>query len=196
MSFLIFVAALLAIVLLAMAVNRATGTKTQLLQALQLEPGETELWRDSKADFATRPRQGGAAVQSFARMRRHTVIWTDRRILVAQRLLFSKAHLITHQIVWVHDADSAETEAAKAARSTAGGFYGRGFVTIAASTHSFGQVNHKDCITIKPTEQSGSLLNVDEALVFTDRMAELQRSLAFTDGSSTDGSSTTRADPA
>jgi hypothetical protein len=174
---LIFVAALVAIVVLALVVNRVTGTKAHLLETTELEPGEKELWRDSEADFATKPRLGGAVFMSFARMRRHTVVWTDRRIIVAQKVLLSSKRMITHQIVLSPDADSTDSDSSTAARTLGGGFYGRGFVTIALSTTSFGRVNDKDCVRIKPTEQSGAMTNIDEALIFTDRLAELQRSL-------------------
>lgn len=177
MPFLIFFAALAAIVVLALVVNRVTGTRAHLLDALRLEPGEKELWRDSEADFATRPRFGGAVVMSFARMRRHTVVWTDRRVIVAQKVLLSSKRMITHQIVFPHDTGSTETDSSVAARTFGGGFYGRGFITIALSTKSFGRVNDKDCVRVAPTQESGAMSNVEEALIFTDRLAELQRSL-------------------
>ena len=55
MSILYFVGALLGIVVLAIAINRLTGTKANYLEKLHLAPGEKELWRDTQADFAPVP---------------------------------------------------------------------------------------------------------------------------------------------
>jgi len=173
MAFLLFVGALAAIVLFAVIVNRLTGTRAIYLETLQFESGERELWRDERSDFAAVPHLGQAASMSYARMRRHTVVWSDRRIIVSQKPLFSSRHMITHQI---HFTDG--TAGAQAAGEAFGGFYGRGFTTIAATAKSFGQVNHKDCVRIKPTQESGAKLNLGEALIFTDHLAELQKSLA------------------
>lgn len=169
MVFVWFVGALLAIVVFAAITNRLTGTKAHYLETLQLESGETELWRDAKADFATVPRTGRAAIMSYPRLHRHTVLWTDRRIVVAQRPLGSARHMITHQIYFAPDA-GAQT----AANEAFGGFYGRGFETIVASASSLEQVNDKDCARIKPTAACGAKLNLDEALIFTDRLDELR----------------------
>ncbi|HEY6559293.1 MAG TPA: hypothetical protein VI072_18540 [Polyangiaceae bacterium] len=76
MAFLLFLGALLAIVVFALVVNRLTGTKASYLDELKLEAGESELWRDTQADFAWVPRTGRALVTSYARMRRHSVVWT------------------------------------------------------------------------------------------------------------------------
>lgn len=171
-AFVWFVGALLAIVVFAIVANRLTGTKAQYLENLQLETGEAELWRDAEADFSTVPRTGRAVVMSYPRLRRHTVLWTDRRIVISQKPLGSSRHMITHQIYFAPDAG------AQAAASEAfGGFYGRGFETIAGTTKSFSQVNDRDCARIKPTEACGAQLNIDEALIFTDRLAELQQRL-------------------
>jgi len=167
-----FIGALLAIVVFAIVINRITGTKAHYLETLQLETGEIELWRDAEADFATVPRLGRAAIMSYPRLRRHTVLWTDRRIVVAQKALGTSKHMITHQICFAPDA-GAQT----AAGAAFGGFYGRGFETIVAAAKSFGQVNHKDCARIRPTESCGAQLNLDEALIFTERLAELQQRL-------------------
>src|SRR3954471_15383721 len=99
MALLYFLGALVAIVLVATVVNRVTGTKAVYLETLELTPGERELWRDERADFATLPRLGQAAVMSYPRLRRHTVLWTNRRVLVAQKPLFSSRRMLTHQLL-------------------------------------------------------------------------------------------------
>ena len=177
MSLLLFLAALVGIVLLAMLVNLLTGTKASYLHALVLEPGETEAWRDAAADFAIRPRLGQALSMSYPRLRRHTVSWTDRRVIVAQKVLFSSKRMITHQIFFERGKSAASAEVRAAADKFSGGFYGRGFITLIATGYSFAQVNARDCLRIQPTEDSGSVLNVQEAYLFSDRLAELRQSL-------------------
>jgi hypothetical protein len=177
MTFLLFLAALLGIVVFAVIVNAITGTKASYLETLRLEPGETELWRDTGADFATRPRTGQALVMTYARLRKHTVVWTERRAIVARKTLFSNRRMITHQIVF--DAASAPAgPETQAATEFSGGFYGRGFVTLLAAGRVFGQVNQSDCVRIRPSEASGAASNVEEAYVFTDLLIELERSVS------------------
>lgn len=173
MAFLWFIGALAGIVVFAVVVNRLTGTKAQYLEALQLLVDEKELWRDAEADFAVVPRTGQAAVISFPRLRRHTVLWTNRRIVVTQKPLGSSRHMITHQIPF-----ATEGATPAAADEAFGGFYGRGFETIAAAGHAFGEVNGKPCVRIRPTAASGAKLNIEEALIFTDRLDDLRRRLA------------------
>ncbi|HMJ11019.1 MAG TPA: hypothetical protein VK524_06405 [Polyangiaceae bacterium] len=174
MSFLLFIAALLAIVVFAVVVNRVTGTKARYIEQLQLDAAERELWRDTEADFALVPRTGRALVMSFVRLRRHTVVWTDLRTIVAQKALFSARRMITHQIISASASDSRSVEARDASREFFGGFYGRGFTTLIALHTNFDQVGGKDCVRIQPTEACGVALNVDEILIFTDRIAELR----------------------
>jgi hypothetical protein len=171
-SILYFAAALLGIVVLAITINHLTGTKANYLENLQFAPDEKELWRDTQADFAHVPRQGRAVVMAYARLRRHTVVWTDRRVIVSQRALFSRSHMVTHQIYFAtHVGPSA------AATSAFGGFFGRGFETILAAGRSSGVVDGKACVRIQPSEESAARLNLDEALIFTDRLADLEQSL-------------------
>lgn len=171
MAFVYFLAALVGIVVFALVINRLTGTKASYLETLQLEPAERELWRDARADFATLPRLGQALVTSYPRRGRHTVVWTDRRVIVAQQVLFSKRRMLTHQIV----LDAATSpDARKAATQFGGGFYGRGFATIEAAARSFVAVNKRDCLKILPTESSAAALNLAEAYIFSDRLAELR----------------------
>ncbi|HEY4370474.1 MAG TPA: hypothetical protein VGN52_00925 [Burkholderiales bacterium] len=172
MAFLWFLGALAAIVIFAMVVNRLTGTKAQYLETLQLQADEQEWWRDAEADFATVPRTGRAAVMTYSRLRRHTVLWTDRRVVIAQKALGSARHMITHQI---HFVRGRETPAA--ADEAFGGFYGRGFETIAAAGHAFAEVNGKPCVRIQPTAAGGGALNLDEALVFSDHLEMLRARL-------------------
>jgi hypothetical protein len=176
MAFLYFLAALLGIIVFAVLVNRLTGTKANYLEALTLEPGERELWRDAAADFATRPRLGQALVMSFPRMHRHTAVWTTQRVVIAQRVLGAGKHLITHQVLF--ESAPAPPGAAEAATKFGGGFYGRGFETLRAASHSFSRVNAKDCVCLVLSADSSAVSNVLEAYVFSDRLSGLRAALA------------------
>jgi hypothetical protein len=171
MSFLLFVGALLGIVSFALVVNRLTGTKAQYLEALALSAGENELWRDGAADYVPLPKLGRAKFMTFARRRLHTLVWTNHRLVVAQKPLFSSKHLITHQLFW---------KPREAAGEFFGGFYGRGFATVIVETFSFAHVGGSDCVRLEPTPASGEGLNIAEILVFTDRLAELRDRLPGT----------------
>ena len=174
MSILYFVVALLGIVLLALAINHFTGTKPNYIENLQLAPGEKELWRDAQADFGLVPQVARSAVLSFPRLRRHTVVWTNHRVVISQKALFSRQRMVTHQVYF---ADQAGPQASAAAASTFGGFFGRGYETIIAARPSFGTVDGKACVRIEPAEESRARLNLKEVLLFTDRLPDLEQSL-------------------
>jgi hypothetical protein len=173
-SILYFAGALLGIALLAIAINRLTGTTASYLESLQLAPDEKELWRDTAADFAIVPRVVRPHFISYPRLRRHTIVWTSRRVVISQRALFSRRSIVTHQLYF---ADQAGPQASAAASGAFGGFFGRGFETILAARRSFGTVNGKACIRIEPAEASRSRLNLDEVLIFSDRLGDLEQSL-------------------
>jgi len=170
-----FIAVLAGIFGFAMLVNLITGTKATYLKDVRWAAGELELWRDPAADFAQRPRLGQALVMSYPRLRRHTIVWTNRRIVVTQRVLFGSKHMLTHQVVFEGVASPAHAEAAA---EYSGGFYGRGFETIVAAGHSFTTVNDQACARIQPSAATSDNLNLAEAYIFSDRLAELERALA------------------
>jgi hypothetical protein len=177
MAFLLFLGALLGIVAVAVIVNRVTGTRAKYLEDLELQAGETERWRDVEADFATLPRTGGALVTSHVRLRRHAVVWTDRRVIIAQKALFSKKRMISHQLVFAEPEQAPASDAERAAKQFLGGFYGRGFSTILCSAASLDRVGGKECVRVVPDERSGFAMNIRQMLIFTDRAAELKARL-------------------
>lgn len=174
MSLLIFVASLAGIIGVAIVVNRITGTRASYIDALRLRPGENEIWRDTEADVARVPRAARPLILSFPRLRRHTVVWTERRIVISQKVLFSQKRMITHEVQFV---GHARKEALAVAGETFGGFFGRGFETIIAESRSFGHLNQKPCVAIKPTEESSAKLNLEELLIFSDRLPQLEARL-------------------
>ena len=133
MALVYFLVVLLGIFGFALLVNFITGTKATYLKDVRWAPGELELWRDTSADFARRPRYGQAVVTSFPRLRRHTIVWTNRRVVVTQRVLFGSKHMLTHQVFFEGAGNAANPGDVEAASDFSGGFYGRGFETIAAT---------------------------------------------------------------
>ena len=154
-----------------MVVNLLTGTKASYLETLVLADGERELWRDEAADFATLPALGQAAIMSYPRWRRHTALWTNQRVLVAQKVLFSSKRMLTHQLVF---EAVVKADARAAATEFSGGFYGRGFVTLVCASPALAKVNDKDCVRFRPTADSAAALNLVEAYLFSDRLADLR----------------------
>lgn len=173
-----FLVVLLGIFGFALLVNFITGTKATYLKDVRWAAGELELWRDASADFARRPRFGQALVMSYPRMRRHTIVWTNRRVVVTQRVLFGSKHMLTHQVFFESSTAPTEPDAAQAAADFSGGFYGRGFETIAATGYTFTTVNDQPCARIQPSVASIDSLNLAEAYIFSDRLTELERALA------------------
>lgn len=178
MAVVYFLVVLLGIFGFALLVNLITGTKATYLKDVRWAPGELELWRDTGADFARRPRFGAAVVTSYPRMRRHTIVWTNRRVVVTQRVLFGKKDMLTHQVFFEGAGNATNADAAEAASDFSGGFYGRGFETIAATGYSFTSVNDRPCASIQPSAASVDSLNLAEAYIFSDRLAELERAVA------------------
>jgi len=179
MALLYFLGALAGIVVIAWLVNLITGTKAAYLEALRLAPDERELWRDEAADFAALPKLGQAAVMSYPRLRRHTVLWTNRRIVVAQRPLFSAKRMLTHQLLFEALPGAAPSAAEReAAGAFGGGFYGRGFSTLICAGRALGTVNGKPCVRLQPSADSAATLNLAEAYIFSDRLAELSSAVS------------------
>ncbi|MES1176194.1 MAG: hypothetical protein ABUL62_17870 [Myxococcales bacterium] len=175
MVFLYFIAALAGIVVFAIVVNRLTGTKASYLESLALDADERELWRDSEADFATLPRFGQAMAMSFPRLGRHTAVWTDERVIIAQRALGSERHLITHQIFF--DGGPAAAAAREAASKFGAGFYGRGFETLLAAKHELTTVNERACVRLVLGADSSAASNLIEVYVFSEHLNALRAAL-------------------
>lgn len=126
-AFLAFLGALVAIVLVAVVVNRVRGGRAHYLDAWTPEPGERRLLDDPRADFYVVPRLGQARRMSFARLHRSHAVLTDVRIVVATRALLSRRYMITHMI---HLAGDGTGPAELGWMS--GGLYSTGYIVIAA----------------------------------------------------------------
>ena len=126
-ALLAFVAVLVVIVAIGVAINRLRGGRAHYLDAWTPAAGERTLWEDREADFHVVPRLGQARRMSFARMRRTHAVLTDVRIIVATRALLSRRYMITHMI-HLAGRDDGPPELAM----LSGGLYSTGYIVLSA----------------------------------------------------------------
>jgi hypothetical protein len=124
---LIVVGAFVAVVVVAIVVNRMRGGRAHYLDGWEPEPGERRLLDDPRADFYVVARLGQARKMSFARLHRTHAVLTSARIVIATRALMSKRYMITHMVHLGGD-DGAPAELGK----LSGGLYTTGYDVIAA----------------------------------------------------------------
>jgi hypothetical protein len=163
-ALLAFIGALVAIVGVAVVVNRTRGVRAQYLDAWTPAPSEDRLLDDPAADFYVVPRLGRAKVMTFARRRRTHAVLTDTRIVIASRALPSKRHMITHMLLLTAgDADGAELD-----RLT-GGQFTKGYVVMAARPErmTVEADGSKAYLRIVP-EPTASSTNVDHCRLYSD----------------------------
>ena len=166
-AFLIFLGALVAIVLVALVVNRVRGGRAHYLDAWSPGAGERRLLDDARADFFVVPRLGQARRMSFARLHRSHAVLTDVRIVVATRALLSRRYMITHM---VHLAGDGTGPAELGWMS--GGLYSTGYTVIAArpSEMTVEDDGGKPYLRIVP-EQTASGAMIEHCRLYSDDAA-------------------------
>jgi hypothetical protein len=175
-AFLAFLGALVAIVVVAIVVNRVRGATAHYLDAWTPEPGEDRLVEDPAADFAVVGTMGQAKKMSFARLRRTHAVMTSTRIVIATRALASRRYMITHMVHLAGD-ESPPEELGK----LDGGLTTTGYVVIAA--HPSGMTLEKDgdkrYVRIVP-EPTASAKMIEHCRLYSDNAAgflDMARSL-------------------
>ena len=127
-ALLAFLGALVALVVVAAVVNRMRGIRAQYVEDWQPAAGDDRLLDDPGADFYVVPKLGQAKVMTFARQGRAHAVLSDTRIVIGQRALLSRRHMITHILLLKPDAaDAGELD-----RMT-GGQYTKGYVVMETS---------------------------------------------------------------
>lgn len=124
----VFVGVLVAIVVVGFVVSRVRGGRAHYLDAWSPEAGERTLVDDPAADFYVVPRMGQARKMSFARMHRTHAVLTDRRLIVAVKVLFGRRHMITHMVL-LQAADAPPGTADR----LSGGLLDTGYIVLVAS---------------------------------------------------------------
>lgn len=163
-ALLAFIGALVAIVLVAVAVNRKRGIRATYLDAWEPEPGERRLMEDAAADFYVVPRLGQAKKMSFARMHRSHAVLTSTRLVVATRALGSKRYMVTHML---HLGDGGDGPAELGQLS--GGLLTVGYDVLAAqaSAMTVERDGDKTYLRIVP-EPTASGTNVEHCRLYSD----------------------------
>ena len=162
MSFVIFLGALAAIVLVAVVVSRIIGARAQYLDAWKPEEGEHIRFEDRRATIDVDPQvgRGERYVRSF-------VVVTDRRIVAGSRALFGKRLMILF-MMYVGRAPGEEAD------SLHGGLLTRGYRTLvlepAVRRVLEGRRPHVE-LTPAPAKSS---LNLETIRIYTDRAADFR----------------------
>lgn len=171
-----FIAALAAIVVVAVVVNKVRGARAHYLDAWTEEPGERRLIEDRAADFAVVSRMGQAKVMTFPRIRRTHAVMTSARIVIATRALASRRYMITHVVHLGGDQDPPA-----GLGKLDGGLTSTGYIVIAASPSAMTLERDGDKpylrIVPEPTTSSANIehcrLYSDDAAGFLDMAASL-----------------------
>ena len=162
-----FVGALVAIVLLAIVVNRIRGARAHYLDAWNPEPGEHRLLEDPAADFYVVTRLGQAKVMTFVRLRRTHAVLTNTRIVIATRALLSRRYMITDMVY----LDGDEAPPAELGMLS-GGLYTTGYSVVSArpSDLTVEADGEKSYLKIIP-EATRSGTNIDHCRLYSDDAA-------------------------
>jgi hypothetical protein len=95
----LFAAILTALIGGAWLFTRIRGIKAHHTETFPLDADEKLLFEDVAADFYVVPVLGQALVMSFARMGRAHVLVTNHRIIVGQKVLLGRKHMVTDVIL-------------------------------------------------------------------------------------------------
>jgi len=165
MSLLIFLGLLVGLVALAIVVNRLRGVRAHYLDSWQPEAGEHILFRDDEADTFVVP-VNRARYGWYPRLRRGTVIVTDRRILAGAKTLFGRKRMLQYMIY-----PGAAPDGWSARRD--GGLFTRGYQTLAVVPEAVERVVDavQPYVFLKPSPAEGSSTNVDFIRIYTDKAA-------------------------
>ena len=165
MSLVIFLGLLLGLVALAIVVNRLRGVRAHYLDDWQPDPGERILFRDDEADTFVVP-VNRARYGAYPRLRRGTVIVTDRRILAGAKILFGGKRMLLYMI---YPGAAPEGWSAR----LDGGAFTRGYQTLAVVPETIERVldEARPYLVLTPAPGERSSTNVDFIRIYTDRAA-------------------------
>lgn len=169
-ALLIFVVALAAIVFVGWLVSKLTGSRAWFIDDWKFEPGEKVLWRDDAADVYVVPTYGRAVINSVLRLRRNTVVVTDRRILVATQPLYGKKRMVQY-VLW--PAPPADGNANK----LDGGLLTVGYRTLVYLPEKLEphQDSNEPYLEIAPAPGFSSSTNVSAIQIYSAQTESLKR---------------------
>ncbi|HEY4160147.1 MAG TPA: hypothetical protein VGM29_18670 [Polyangiaceae bacterium] len=163
--FLVFVACLAGLVLVAFIVSRITGARAAYIESFTLEAGERVLWEDPLADAYPIPIRR-ALITSYRRSRRWVVRVTDRRIIVGCKALFSAKHMIMHVL---YPSDRAFPDEAN---HVGGGLLTRGYQTFVFERASMARTssNPNAFVDVSLSAALPSSTNLSAFRIYSDRL--------------------------
>ena len=156
-----FLLACAAIALIGWIVSKITGSKAHYIEDWQFSDGENVLWRDEQTDTHLIPKHGQALVMSFARMRRGSVVVTNRRILIGSLPVFGEKHMVQY-VLYPSKAPGSE--------KLDGGLLTVGYQTIVFDPSSL-EAHPKEAkpyVDLRPVEGERSSTNLERIRIFTD----------------------------
>lgn len=160
----IVVAAFLLVVSVGILVSRRRGARMHYLDAWATDPGEERRLEDPAADFYVVPRLGQAMIMTFARRHRTTAVVTDRRLIVATRVAFSKRYGITHV---VHLGASGHADGTL--DQLTGGLFSVGYTALAASAEGItAELDDKRPYVRIVPDPTPSATNIEHLRLYTD----------------------------
>lgn len=170
-SILLFLILMTALVVVAIVVNKLTGTKAQDLEALALLPGERILWQEEKIDaFVLAGVQ--PLFQSFGRLGRDKAVLTNLRLVWGRIPLGGGGHMIQNAVVF-----SRNVPGASGVDRLDAGFFGGGYSTHLADPASFEFRAEDQSLNIVPAPTAGST-NIRSFKLFVRTGPALQAALA------------------
>lgn len=169
----IVIAVVVLVVASGAVLGRRRGARMHYLDAWEPDQGERRVLDDPRADFYVVPRLGQALKMSFARRRRTTAVVTDRRLVIATRLLLSRRYGITHVVL----LGPAEREAA-ALGELGGGLFSIGYAVLSASAAGITAEldGRKPYVRIVP-DPTRSATNVEHLRLYCDDAAAMRDAL-------------------
>lgn len=166
-SFAYFLLAVAAIVLIGWIVSKVTGSRAYFIEDWTYEDGETVLWRDDETDSYLVPKRGAAMVTSYSRLRRGSVVVTNRRILVGALPLWGEKHMVQY-VLYPSKAPGSE--------KLDGGLLTVGYQTIVFDPTSL-VVETKDAkpyVELTPRSEEVSSTNLKAVRIYTDDAASFR----------------------
>ena len=170
----LFAAFLLALIAGAWLFTRLKGIQAQYTETFALGPEEKTLPEDLAADFYVVPALGLAAFMSFARMGRAHVLLTNRRMIIGQKVLFGKKHMVTDVIHWAPNPDVRDE-----LDKMTGGLFTRGYTSrLSAPDKTSVEMDGKKPYLRIILSDVASSANVDHCRLYTERAAEARAKIA------------------
>ena len=161
---LLFVAALVAIVIVGWVVSKAKGSKAFFIETWQFDDGEAIVWRDDAADVAVIPKLGQAASMTPARLHRWPVVVTSSRVLIGNKTLTGKG--MVKYVLYPAVAPDGQS------KHLDGGLLSRGYSTVVigpeVDREHLGEGERHPYVSLTPLDGERSSTNISHFRIYTE----------------------------